>query len=67
LGMLQIWTYFSSGIVYDGLQGPFHFFVRNFWQAVLIYALAFALARMVVRPKQSSVREPNLPPVRQFT
>jgi hypothetical protein len=51
LGMLQIWSYFAYGISYGGLQEAFEFLIRNFEQGILIYALVFGAARLILRPR----------------
>jgi hypothetical protein len=55
LGMLQIWNYFSGGLSYDSLSGPFDFIIRNFWQTAMIYALVFGLARSLAGAKRSAL------------
>lgn len=59
LGMLEISNFFGQGLSYEGLHGVVHLFVRNFAQMVLIYALIFAAARLVVRAK---ALQPAAPP-----
>jgi hypothetical protein len=59
LGMLQIWSYFVGGLSYEALHVVFYFFVRNFEQTMLIYAVVFGFARLVLRGKQSPVGVSN--------
>jgi hypothetical protein len=59
LGMLQIFSYFISGLVYEGLHVVFYFFVRNFEQTVLVYVVVFAFARRILRSEQSPRRVSN--------
>jgi hypothetical protein len=58
LGMLEIWTYFMGGVTYESLHKVLHLFVRSFEQTVLIYALLFAIARLVQRQPKSDVEVP---------
>jgi hypothetical protein len=46
LGMLQIWTFFLSGIVYESLHKVIHLFLRNFLQTILVYLLLLAPLRV---------------------
>jgi hypothetical protein len=52
LGMLQIFSYFISGLTYEDLHIVFYFFVRNFQQTVLVYVVVFAFARSVSGGRQ---------------
>ena len=47
LGMLEIWTFFMSGITYESLHKVLQLFIRNFAQMILIYVLVFVIARLV--------------------
>ena len=58
LGMLEIWTYFMGGVTYESLHKVLHLFVRSFEQTVLIYALLFAVARLVQRQTKSKAGVP---------
>ncbi len=61
LGMLMLWSLFSSGLTYEALQHAVYFFVRNFEQAVIIYVLVYAMARAVTRSDKRSSGAPKVP------
>ena len=63
LGMLQIWTFFLSGISYEGLHLVLYWIFRNFEQMLLIYVLVFGVTRMVaaiLRPATPVAAHPTL-------
>jgi hypothetical protein len=49
LGMLEIWTFFLSGIVYESLHQVIHLFLRTFLQTLLIYVFVLACSRLFSR------------------
>ena len=61
LGMLQIFNYFINGLWYEGLHVVFYFFVRNFEQTALIYAIVFGFARRMLRVRQLPLAVSNVP------
>jgi hypothetical protein len=64
LAMLQCWHYFMSGVTYESVQKVFLFFVRSFWQMLLIYVLIFTPARML-RRRPPSILDPSVAMWRQ--
>ena len=61
MGMLQIWTFFISGITFESLNTVLLLLMRNFWQTLLIYVLVLTPARFL-RHEQPGVRGPNAAP-----
>jgi len=59
VGMLQIWTFFMSGITSESLHRVLHLFVRNFAQTLLIYVLMLTPARLL-RREPPPIRDPNV-------
>lgn len=57
LGMLQVWTFFMSGITSESLNKVLHLFVRNFAQTLLIYVLMDAPAQLLMRPARPPFRD----------
>jgi hypothetical protein len=49
LGMLQIWTFFLSGIVYESLHKVIHLFFRTFLQTIAVYVLLLLPVRLFKR------------------
>jgi hypothetical protein len=67
-GMLQVWTYFMSGITYESLNKVLMLFIRSFEQMLLIYVFIFALARGLIPKKAASINAIDLAtwPARQL-
>jgi hypothetical protein len=61
LGMLQIWSFFNAGLVYEGLHTVFTFLIRSVEQMVLIYVFIFGLAQLLLRSKQAIIGIPTVP------
>jgi hypothetical protein len=59
VGMLQIWTFFMSGITSESLHKVLHLFVRNFAQTLLIYVAMLTPARLLSRREPPRIRDPN--------
>jgi hypothetical protein len=49
LGMLEIWSFFLSGIVYESLHQVIHLFLRTFLQTLAIYVLVMTASRLMLR------------------
>jgi hypothetical protein len=55
LGMLSIYHVFSTGIVSDSISSQFGILLRFQAQNVLLYAMIFALTRLVWKPFELAV------------
>jgi hypothetical protein len=53
LGMLEIWTFFLTGIVYESLHQVVHLFLRTFLQILVIYVFVLNTSRLVLRPARN--------------
>jgi hypothetical protein len=67
LGMLEIWWYFNQGIHYEALHSVFAFFARNLEQMILIYAIVFAMARVVQQNTNALLSVRKMPQWQQST
>jgi hypothetical protein len=61
LGMLQIWSFFNAGLVYEGLHTAFTFLVRSIELTVLIYVFVSRLAGLLFRFKEAMIGMPAAP------
>jgi predicted cobalt transporter CbtA len=61
MGMLQIWSFFISGITFESLNIVLLLLMRNFWQTLLIYVLVLTPTRIRHR-EQPPVPGPNPAP-----